>query len=95
MRSNLRPRRSLAVGHLATVNVILEAGLGISILPHLALPVDRHPTLVHRPMVKPGLGRTIGLVMRKNRSASPAASGFCEVLQEQVGSMRLNRKAPA
>jgi DNA-binding transcriptional LysR family regulator len=95
VRSHVRPRRSIAVGHLATVNGMLEAGLGISILPRLALPVAGHPTLVHRPMARPGLGRTIGLVMRKNRSASPAASGFCEVLQELVGLMKLNRRPPA
>jgi DNA-binding transcriptional LysR family regulator len=75
-------RRSISVSHLATVTGMLEAGFGISILPRLALPVERHPTLVQRPLIKPALHRTIGLVLRKDRSLSPAASGFCQVLRE-------------
>lgn len=78
-------RRSIAVSHLATVTGMLEAGFGISILPRLALPVERHPTLVHRPLVKPVVHRTIGLVRKKDRSLSPAASGFCEVLRDGLG----------
>lgn len=86
-------RRSISVSHLATVTGMLEAGFGISILPRLALPVARHPTLRHRPLIKPGLHRTIGLVRRRDRSLSPAAAGFCEVLSELMADPTARRPA--
>jgi DNA-binding transcriptional LysR family regulator len=85
VRNRVAFRRSIAVSHLATVTGMLEAGFGVSILPRLALPVERHPTLLHRPLTRPALHRTIGLVQRKDRSPSPAARGFHEILREVVG----------
>lgn len=75
---------TIGVTQVATVHGMLEAGLGISILPTLALPFRGHPLLEYRPLVAPTISRTIGLLRRRDRSLSPAAAGFYEVLREVI-----------
>ena len=96
VRNGVQLAGSTSVSHLSTVHGMLEAGFGVAVLPVIALPVPGHPTLVARPLVAPALSRTIGVYSRRDRSFSPAASAFLEVvrsvLRELAGSH--GRKAP-
>ena len=75
------------VGHAITVFRMIEAGIGISIVPALALPAmpslpgNDGAHLVALPLV-PQLNRTIMLVRRKNRTLSPAAQSVWALIQE-------------
>lgn len=60
------------LGHSATVYGLVEAGIGVSVLPWLALPLPAGASLVARPLV-PRAERTVALVRRRDRSLSPAA----------------------
>ncbi|MDQ7977887.1 LysR substrate-binding domain-containing protein [Paraburkholderia sp. SARCC-3016] len=60
------------LGHPATVYGLVEAGIGISVLPWLALPLPADAKLVARPLM-PRAERTVELVRRRDRSLSPAA----------------------
>jgi DNA-binding transcriptional LysR family regulator len=60
------------LGHSATVYGLVEAGVGISVLPWLALPLPAHSSLVMRPLT-PRAERTVELIRRRDRSLSPAA----------------------
>jgi DNA-binding transcriptional LysR family regulator len=60
------------LGHSATVFGLVEAGVGISVLPWLALPLPANSSLVALPLV-PRVERTVELVRRRDRSLSPAA----------------------
>ncbi|WP_114811003.1 LysR family transcriptional regulator [Paraburkholderia kururiensis] len=60
------------LGHSATVYGLVEAGIGLSVLPWLALPLPAGSSLVARPLV-PRAERTVALVRRRDRSLSPAA----------------------
>ncbi|SAL28315.1 LysR family transcriptional regulator [Caballeronia sordidicola] len=60
------------LGHSATVFGLVEAGVGISVLPWLALPLPADSSLVALPLV-PRIERTVELVRRRDRSLSPAA----------------------
>jgi DNA-binding transcriptional LysR family regulator len=60
------------LGHPATVYGLVEAGIGVSVLPWLALPLPADATLVARPLM-PRAERTVELVRRRDRSLSPAA----------------------
>jgi DNA-binding transcriptional LysR family regulator len=60
------------LGHSATVYGLVEAGVGISVLPWLALPLPANSSLVMRPLM-PRAERTVELVRRRDRSLSPAA----------------------
>jgi DNA-binding transcriptional LysR family regulator len=61
---------------------LVEAGVGISVLPRLATPKDDHPTIVTRPISAPSVSRTIGIIERRNGRLSPAATRFRDILRE-------------
>lgn len=71
------------LGHPATVFGLVEAGVGISILPWLALPVPAGSSLVARSLV-PRAERTVELVRRRDRSLSPAAEAVWALIR-QIG----------
>lgn len=60
------------LGHSATVLGLVEAGVGISVLPWLALPLPANSSLVALPLV-PRIERTVELVRRREQSLSSAA----------------------
>ncbi len=81
----------LEVDQLATVSGMVLAGLGISIVPALALFQFRAPGLVTQPVRWSGLTRRIYLVRRRDRQLSIAAKGFYEWVMER----RPHVEAPA
>jgi LysR family carnitine catabolism transcriptional activator len=64
------------VSHLATAGALAAAGLGVTALPELTLPVITHRALVTRPLADPVLTRDIGLLTRSGRTLSPATAAF-------------------
>lgn len=70
------------VTHLNTSLGLVEAGLGISVLPKLATPQENHPLLVTRAISDPVVTRTIGVVRRRGAIVSPAAERFLEMLMK-------------
>lgn len=71
---------SYEVTHLSTSLGLVEAGLGISVLPQLATPQAEHPIIVTRPIRNPEVSRTIGVVRRRGGRLAPAAERFLEML---------------
>ncbi|PXW27145.1 LysR family transcriptional regulator [Paraburkholderia caballeronis] len=69
------------LGHPATVYGLVEAGVGISVLPWLALPLPAGSSLVARPLV-PRAERTVELVRRRDRSLSPAAEAVWALIRQ-------------
>ncbi|MBH1963084.1 MAG: LysR family transcriptional regulator [Comamonadaceae bacterium] len=78
--SGVKFSRVFSASQLSTVHAMLEAPLGIGILPRLGLPTEHHPNLTYRPLVRPVLNRTLGVVRRKDRSYSPAAAAVKDIL---------------
>lgn len=68
------------VQHVSGLVSLVEAGLGVAAVPRLAMPPDRHPTLVSIPLVEPTITRTVGLIRRRGRSLSPAAQELYDLL---------------
>ncbi|WP_102957567.1 LysR family transcriptional regulator [Mangrovicella endophytica] len=79
-RANLRLNWFYEVTHLNTSLGLVEAGLGISVLPRLATPQEEHPLILARPIVDPIVTRTIGIVRRRSGNLSPPAERFLEML---------------
>ena len=77
---SLSLRWTYEVTHLSTSLGLVEAGLGISVLPRMATPQGDHPILVTRPIVSPEISRSIGVVRRRGGSISPAAATFMNML---------------
>ena len=77
-----RPNWFYEVRHLSTSLGMVEAGLGVAVVPSLAMPTDEHHVLVSRPLIEPVIRRTLGLVVRRGNSLSPAAEKFREMLMK-------------
>ncbi|MDU6926039.1 LysR family transcriptional regulator [Franconibacter helveticus 513] len=71
------------IGHPATLFPMVEAGIGISVLPALALPLPQGSHLRVRRLT-PVIERKLMLVRRKNRSLSGAAQAIWEVVRMQA-----------
>ncbi|CAB3700174.1 LysR family transcriptional regulator [Paraburkholderia phenoliruptrix] len=69
------------LGHSATVFGLVEAGIGVSVLPWLALPLPAGAALAARALV-PRAERTVELVRRRDRSLSPAAQAVWDLIRE-------------
>jgi LysR family transcriptional regulator, carnitine catabolism transcriptional activator len=67
-------RRVFEVEQLATVTALVEAGLGITVVPALTLFQFRSPRLIHRPIKSPTITRRIYIVRRRGHSLSVAAA---------------------
>ncbi|WP_421595162.1 LysR substrate-binding domain-containing protein [Rahnella sp. PD4] len=78
------------IGHPATLFPMVEAGIGISVIPALALPMPQGSRLVVKNLV-PEINRVLMLVKRKNRSLSPAAQAIWQVVKEQANLLREKR----
>ncbi|MBN3804874.1 LysR family transcriptional regulator [Paraburkholderia sp. Ac-20336] len=72
------------LGHSATVFGLVEAGVGISVLPWLALPLPAGASLVARALV-PRAERRVELVRRRDRSLSPAAEAVWNLIRQLPG----------
>jgi len=71
------------IGHPATLFPMVEAGIGISVLPALALPLPQGSRLVVKRFT-PCIERKLMLARRKNRSLSGAANALWEVVRMQA-----------
>jgi DNA-binding transcriptional LysR family regulator len=80
VRAGVRLSWSYEVTHLSTSLGLVEAGLGLSVLPRLATPQGEHPIIVTRPIRSPEVSRTIGIVRRRGGRLAPAAEHFLEML---------------
>lgn len=77
------PRPVCEVRHVSTLVGLVEAGLGIAIVPQLTVP--RRPATVVGIPFDPPVTRTIGLIRRAGRTLSPAAVAFAKLLVEASG----------
>jgi LysR family hydrogen peroxide-inducible transcriptional activator len=79
---DFHPRIVFECGQLATVQSLVEAGIGISLIPQMAIKVT--PTLIYRQLENPRPKRTIAVVTRSKRHQKVAAQEFLKHLR-QVG----------
>ena len=86
----LRLNAVFEVEHLATVMGLVEAGLGISVVPALTLFHFRRESLVTRPLPVPGLLRTVYLVQRREGSLSVAAQTLHDLIVARLGKLVLS-----
>lgn len=85
LQHRLRFAPRYEVEHLATINAMVGAGLGVAALPELAAAVAALHGVVRRRLVDPDMPRPIGLVTRRHRSLSPAAAEMVALLREEMG----------
>jgi DNA-binding transcriptional LysR family regulator len=84
LRNGLRFAPQYEVEHLATINAMVAAGLGVAALPELAAMVAQGSNVVKRRLVEPVMPRPLGLVTPRGRRLSAAAQALVEVLQRET-----------
>lgn len=78
------PGAPYEVQHLGTMLGLVQAGFGVGVVPYSA--IHGHPSLVHRPLRRPAISRTIGIVRRRRSSLSPGAESLRRIAVETIAS---------
>ena len=78
----VRPKVMMEVEHLATAAALVAQGLGISVIPSLALFQFRLKDVVVRPLKMAGLQRPIHIVRPQGRALSVAAEALLEMVRK-------------
>lgn len=79
-----KPKWFCEVRHVPALVSLVEAGLGIGVVPQLALPL--RGKLVSVKLESPTLSRTIGIIRRRGRPLRPPAELFQRLLLEELAS---------
>jgi DNA-binding transcriptional LysR family regulator len=76
--------RTITVSQFATIFKLIQAGVGISIVPDSALASAGYEGIVARPLQDQRLRRKLGLLQLRDRAASPVAEGFIALLRAGI-----------
>jgi DNA-binding transcriptional LysR family regulator len=85
----LGPRREqmtwrYEVQHLASAVSMVAAGVGLAIVPRLAVNEADTPGIVAVTLRNPGVSRTLGLITRRGHPLSPAASALRGMIERRI-----------
>lgn len=69
------------VTQVTTAIALVEAGLGIAVLPTYALAAARFRKVAGKPLAEPTISREVSLIHATGRSVSPAVSAFAAVVR--------------
>lgn len=83
VESNVKLNGFYEVQHLSTSLGMVEMGLGIAVIPRLAMPSNDSSMLTCRLLRGASIKRVIGVVRRTHTSITPAADLFINILLEK------------
>jgi LysR family hydrogen peroxide-inducible transcriptional activator len=83
-RVDVREAEDFRATSLETLRQMVVAGLGITLLPELAVasPFGSQRGMTLKQFVKPAPTRTVGAVWRKSSTRAPAISAVCDILAQ-------------
>jgi DNA-binding transcriptional LysR family regulator len=81
-RERIEPKVAIEGGELDGVLSLVEAGLGIAVVPSMV--VEGRPRLRSIPFVRPGMSRTVGFAHRRDVEPSASARAFRSVLSDYL-----------
>lgn len=73
------------VSLLTTAMALAESGLGVAVVPSSMLGRDGHANLVARKLTRPAVPRNVAVIHKQERSLSPAAQAFADLLVREFG----------
>ena len=82
-KAGLNPTIAVEVGHISTLLGMVEAGLGVAVVPRMALPAG-HASLTALTLRAPATHRTLGLITRHGSTLRPAAKIFHDHLRRAL-----------
>lgn len=90
----LAVRARLSVRSVTSLFIMVQSGIGVTILPALAT-VNLPATLVSRPIEDPTCLRTVGLITRDGKLQGPLVKAFAQLFapmaRQQIAELGLNR----
>jgi DNA-binding transcriptional LysR family regulator len=90
----LRENWVCEVQRFSTGMALAARGVGVAVIPGVALESHEHPVLVFRRLVQPDIGRGIVILRRRGATLSPAAAEFLGLLRA-FGINYMARGSPA
>lgn len=84
--AGVRLRMVHEVSLLTTAVALAASGLGVAVVPASLLAGEDRRGLVARKLTRPAVPRNVAVIHKQERSLSPAAQAFAELLLRQFGS---------
>lgn len=81
-RMKHRPTAFHEVSHVATLIRLVEAGLGIGVVPSMSLHPTARQNVVGIPLVQPAAHRTLGLISRRDQGLTPLAAELYAIVRK-------------
>jgi DNA-binding transcriptional LysR family regulator len=85
----VKPRSFCEAQHVSTLVALVEAGVGIAVVPEMCMPIDDHPGLVRVDLTDPPLSRKVGLIHNTGTKLPPAAQKLYDQMLTLKGAGRL------
>lgn len=76
------PETLINANHYSTILRLVDANVGLTILPRMGLHQHQCNNVVLRPFVDPMVRRTVGLLTKKNRETTPASIKLSQIIQD-------------
>ena len=86
-----QPHSLYETRHGTTMIGLVEAGLGVAVVPSMAMPAKDHPLLASVPLVDPVVKRMVGLIKRRSTVLTPAAQEFYDLCAAMQTGQRRRR----
>lgn len=83
-REAIEQHERIYMPNTTSLLAVVQANMGVTILPELVLPSGVTEELCFIPLVEPEVTRAIGLLTLAKRSLSPAAQAFYEQVRKQL-----------
>ena len=77
------PETLVNANHYSTILRMVDANVGVTILPRMALHQFEGQNVVLRPFVDPMVRRTVGLLTKQNRAMTPASIKLSQIIRDQ------------
>ena len=81
---NLQMQIAFEVLHSHTLIALANAGLGVGVLPKVALPTPLKKSMQALPIGDPPLIRSVSIVTLRGQSLSPAATALVDTIRKSV-----------
>ncbi len=84
-RRDFQPQVSLRSTQIETIKALVRAGLGISLIPAMAIESLKSASPVYRSLIRPSPTRDICVMWPRNRPPGVPGQAFLQVLRDDVG----------
>lgn len=84
-RLNLKLNVIYETTQIQTLLGLVEAGLGVTVLPSMLCPGPTHLSFAVRPLSRPAVIRKLGLIFPPGKEPSLAARALAEVIRQTIG----------